>query len=50
MDSWNGTTYVLDGENVDAAVNELLGEVEVVLEVVLARLLRVGEVTSVALK
>lgn len=41
------TGHVLDAQNVDALVDELIDEVEVVLEGVLC-LLRVGNITAVA--
>lgn len=43
-------THVLDSEHVDAAVDELLSKVEVVLEGVLAVLLGVGDISGVALQ
>jgi hypothetical protein len=43
------TSHVLDGEDMDTAVDELLGEVEVVLERVLRAGLGLGDVAGVAL-
>jgi hypothetical protein len=42
------SSHVLDSEDVDTAVDELLGKVEIVLESVLG-LLRVGDISGIAL-